>query len=792
MEQYSNLTVHGKIKQKTAQGEQSDDVVLYPTLTTRVPAAIPQPNQAGKAIIVNDQGTGYILGEAGKVDQVQINGVAIAGDGTQTKIANIPIASANDLGVIKVGTNLSINSSGVLSATDTTYSAGTGISFNGTTINHSNSISAGTAGTSSATSGATIDVPYITYDAQGHITGKGTHVHTITNLPSSALPDASTTAKGAVILVRAENLSPADTSITVPTEAKMEQFVNSSIATNTAYFLGTYDVESLGLTDSATHAQVVTKLNAKTSWEGGRTPSNNDYCFVYFDLSQDPGNVDKYERYKYDGTTWAYEYTLNNSSFTSAQWATINSLVTNSSVGTNNPRGIDVTDILSHIADTTIHTPVSELVKDVKVGTNSVVNSSTRIATIPIAGSSTLGAVKTGYTTSGKDYAIAADANGNLHVSVPWTDVSVDSVSHHYTPTATDANKITVSASGGSASWNTSVISGFTVSRDAAGHVTAITPTSVKIPSNPNTDTKVTQVLKTDDYNRPLLMSDQVITTTTASVTGEASRNNSIYANTSTGRITANGFVGLLKGKELTYTVPSSVTTGKKVLARYTGTYAGAPGHVRFKLECTSSNYSFMGIIDVTWGKYRGNIILLNGNGNYEDINYLYLSIPFPTDYSAYPPTIGINNSTTAEKNVKITILESTEDITWSTNWNTTYTSYPESGHGYENEIYLLYGFTGGTSGWASGNSIGSYVDMSRTAQKILMYTASANKQFSLLGTTATTSSTSMTPSFQYSGGRTVYFDTTDNSLHAAKIFAGNVELVNTPIVATDVTLADM
>lgn len=47
----------------------------------------------------------------------------------------LPIASANDLGGIKVGTNLSINSNGVLSATDTTYSAGTNITINGTTIN---------------------------------------------------------------------------------------------------------------------------------------------------------------------------------------------------------------------------------------------------------------------------------------------------------------------------------------------------------------------------------------------------------------------------------------------------------------------------------------------------------------------------------------------------------------------------------------------------------------------------------------------------------------------------------
>ena len=42
-------------------------------------------------------------------------------------------------------------------------------------------VTAGTVGTSSATSGNSLAVPYITYDAAGHITATGTHTHTITN-----------------------------------------------------------------------------------------------------------------------------------------------------------------------------------------------------------------------------------------------------------------------------------------------------------------------------------------------------------------------------------------------------------------------------------------------------------------------------------------------------------------------------------------------------------------------------------------------------------------------------------
>ena len=63
--------------------------------------------------------------------------------------------------------------------TNTTYSAGTALSLSGTTFNHSNYATAGTAGTSSATSGSSLAVPYVTVNAQGHVTGYGTHTHTV-------------------------------------------------------------------------------------------------------------------------------------------------------------------------------------------------------------------------------------------------------------------------------------------------------------------------------------------------------------------------------------------------------------------------------------------------------------------------------------------------------------------------------------------------------------------------------------------------------------------------------------
>lgn len=108
MKQYSDLDVYGKIKQKKPQGTENDDVVLYPTLTTRVPADIPAPTpgNVGKAIVVNSNGNGFTLGEAGKVDDVKINTTSIVSN----KIATIPYATASVYGVVQVDSAMSASS----------------------------------------------------------------------------------------------------------------------------------------------------------------------------------------------------------------------------------------------------------------------------------------------------------------------------------------------------------------------------------------------------------------------------------------------------------------------------------------------------------------------------------------------------------------------------------------------------------------------------------------------------------------------------------------------------------
>lgn len=134
--------------------------------------------------------------------------------------------------------------------------------------------------------------------------------------------------------VEAVETSVEDLQALIPSQASSsnqladKDFVNSSITTNTATFRGTFDVvDDLELTQEATHAEVAIALAGKVS---GAT--DNDYSFVYFKDAQ--GQVTHYDRYKYNGSVWSYEFTLNNSSFTANQWNAINSGITSGKITT--------------------------------------------------------------------------------------------------------------------------------------------------------------------------------------------------------------------------------------------------------------------------------------------------------------------------------------------------------------------------------------------------------------------------------------------------------------------------
>lgn len=166
-------------------------------------------------------------------------------------------------------------------------------------------------------------------------------------------------------------------------------FVNSSIATNTANFIGTFD-----------------SLAELEAYSGPVT--NNDYAFVI--NTDESGNV-VYDRYKYtvvtDPASWEYEFSLNNSSFTSNQWAAINSGITSTKVSNYD----------AHIGDNTIHVTASD-----KQTWNAKQNALTAGSNIQINGD-VISATDTTYT-AGTGIDITNGIISNTQTSAEWGNIT--------------------------------------------------------------------------------------------------------------------------------------------------------------------------------------------------------------------------------------------------------------------------------------------------------------------------------------------------------------------------------
>lgn len=107
-----------------------------------------------------------------------------------------------------------------------------------------------------------------------------------------------------------------------------KDFVNSSISTNTAHFIGTFNS--------------VAELEAYSG-----TITNNDYANI---IRTEDGQT-YYDRYTYNGNTeeWEFNFTVNSTSFTVVQWAAINSGITASKVAEIDQK-VDKTTTIAGIA----------------------------------------------------------------------------------------------------------------------------------------------------------------------------------------------------------------------------------------------------------------------------------------------------------------------------------------------------------------------------------------------------------------------------------------------------------
>ena len=201
------------------------------------------------------------------------------------------------------------------------------------------------------------------------VTSKAVDITVPTGGTSNPNMDGTASAGSATTYSKSDHVHPTDTSreavankdssITTtpvsghyPSTEAVANFVNSSIATNTAHFLGSFTLTDLGLTYPASNSQIETALDSH-SWPTGTTPTNNDYVYVEIQNPETTGIDDMVKRFKFDGTSWAYEYTLNNSSFTSPEKAALESGITSEAVSsynahlndTNNPHSVTAAQV---------------------------------------------------------------------------------------------------------------------------------------------------------------------------------------------------------------------------------------------------------------------------------------------------------------------------------------------------------------------------------------------------------------------------------------------------------------
>ena len=138
-------------------------------------------------------------------------------------------------------------------------------------------------------------------------------------------------------------------------EFGLKEYIDDLVSSDSATFRGTYnEVSDLELTPAATRTEIATALASVIS-----TADNNDYAFVQIPTdASTPTEIARIERYKFNGSAWAFEYELNNSGFTTAQWAAINSGITTEKVAK--------LDALPEAAQLYIKSQIDAMIADIK------------------------------------------------------------------------------------------------------------------------------------------------------------------------------------------------------------------------------------------------------------------------------------------------------------------------------------------------------------------------------------------------------------------------------------------
>lgn len=279
--------------------------------------------------------------------------------------------------------------------TDTTYTAGTGLSLNGTSFSISNSgVTAGSYGPSQDSSvgfGDSIDVPYISVNSRGQITSANSRSIT---LPAEPTP-ASIGAEPAFAKNTAFNKNFGTAAGTV-CQGDDSRLSNARPASDVSAWAKepnkpTYTPTEVGVIGTAPTSGQVAVFDGTT----GKIKSTG-----FTIASSVPSGA------KFTDTTY--------SAATSTALGLVKVGYTES--GKNYPVELDADDKMF------VNVPWTD--------TNTTYSQAT---------SSTLGLIKIGYTESGKNYPVELNTSGQAFVNVPWTDTT-------YSVATTSANGLMSSA----------------------------------------------------------------------------------------------------------------------------------------------------------------------------------------------------------------------------------------------------------------------------------------------------------------------------------------------------------
>ena len=269
-------------------------------------------------------------------------------------LTSVPTASALTLGIIRVGNGLSIDENGVVSVTGQTQGTVTRVYVGSTAYNPDTNgyvtlplYAFGTAGTDYVpitigsttknvlTSHQTVTLASGTNNGTLKITtAAGTTDNVaVTGLGTAAYRGVATTIGSSITNLVPGSLLYGVLGDAFDTTNTVKKFINSSISTATATYRGNYNVVSdLGGHYNDSDATIASEIETKMAALSIR-PDDNDYCFVEIPVSDTSGApIAITKRFKYNGTVWGYEYSLNNSGYTSAQWDAINSGITSAMV----------------------------------------------------------------------------------------------------------------------------------------------------------------------------------------------------------------------------------------------------------------------------------------------------------------------------------------------------------------------------------------------------------------------------------------------------------------------------